>query len=116
MEAINFCEYSQTFRTYPENFWVGSIKNGELVNDSWDNSGNKYFHLLSGLIQNIEKTREEHKKLQKEVVYKTEIKRIACIVWEKVGGFGVQYWTEWQIKNRISLNSDKTISYFIVKL
>jgi len=122
MESIYFCDYSNTFRTHPENHWICSVKNQNLVFDSWDRAGAKFTteHKMVQLFADITICRNEHKNLKKQVVNYTEITktpiyRTACIV--KTGGsFGVQYWLDYQIKNRFSINTDGTKSYFIDKL
>ena len=42
--SIKFCEYSQTFRLMPFNYWLASVdNNNRLVFDSWDGMTKKHF-------------------------------------------------------------------------
>ena len=41
--SIKFCEYSQTFRLMPFNYWLASVDNNKLVFDSWDGMTKKHF-------------------------------------------------------------------------
>ena len=36
LKNFTFCEYSQTIRCNPENYWIASLKDGKIVFDSWD--------------------------------------------------------------------------------
>ena len=40
---ITFCEYSQTFRLMPFNYWLASVKDEKLIFDSWDGITKKHF-------------------------------------------------------------------------
>lgn len=40
---IEFCNYSQTFRLMPSNYWLASVKDGKLLFDSWDGMAKEYF-------------------------------------------------------------------------
>jgi hypothetical protein len=41
--SIKFCDYSQTFRLMPFNYWLASVDNDKLVFDSWDGMTKKHF-------------------------------------------------------------------------
>ena len=40
---IVFCEYSQTYRLMPLNYWLASVDNNKLVFDSLDGMTKKHF-------------------------------------------------------------------------
>lgn len=40
---IIFCDYSQTFRLMPFNYWLASVKDNKLVFDSWDGKTKEHF-------------------------------------------------------------------------
>jgi len=106
---IFFCQYSQTYRGFPGNYWLASVKNGELIFDSWDQSTKNFVFKtdLKKLHQEIKSCRNEHKRLHKcrnltPVIVKSNYK-----------GLGVQFWTDWQIKNKVCENADKSKSFFV---
>lgn len=35
-DSIVFSEYTQTYRSVPQNYWLASVRDGQLVFDSWD--------------------------------------------------------------------------------
>lgn len=40
---IVFCDYSQTYRLMPFNYWIASVKENKLVFDSWDGMTKEWF-------------------------------------------------------------------------
>jgi len=106
---IWFSEYTQTYRTHPENYWIASVKDNELVFDSWDGAIKEYSFKshVEKLHKQIKVCRNTHKRL-----HKTN-NLIPVIVKGKNSGLGVQFWTDWQINNRVSTNTDRTESLFI---
>ena len=41
-ENIYFCDYTSTYRSYPQNNWLASVIDKNLVFDSWDQAINDY--------------------------------------------------------------------------
>lgn len=37
------CNYSTTIRLMPQNYWIATIKEGELIFDSWDGMTKQLF-------------------------------------------------------------------------
>lgn len=112
---IYFCDYSQTYRSYPENYWLATVKNNDVIFDSWDGAIKNYSFRedVLNLHSEIEKCRNEHKKLIRQ--RSGNQGRFPVIV-NSGYGLGVQFWTDWEIKNKVGTNSDKSKSYFIAKL
>jgi len=109
---IYFCDYSQTYRSFPENYWLASVVEDKIVFDSWDRAIKKHSFKsdIKRLHQEIAQTRKEHKKLS------ISGQLIPVIVKSNFNGLGVQFWTGWQISNKKAINTDNTISLFISKL
>jgi len=109
-----FCEYTQTFRS-SENYWVASIKNNQLVFDSFDSAiiGRFTEEEIIDLYSNILEIRRTHSKLTKVIT--GPVDHIAVIV-KTDNYYGVQYWTQWQIDIHKQTNTDNSISYFVAKL
>lgn len=107
------CDNSETIRVYPENYWIASIKDGKLIFDSWDSAivGKFTERQVNSLWSEIKQCREDHKNISRETNG-----RFPVIV-QTNDILGVQYWTEWQIKNKgFQTNTDNSRSYFISKL
>lgn len=106
-----FCDQTQTFRSYPENHWVASLKDGQIVYDSWDSAivGRVNGHDILILWGNICKVRKESKNLP------VVSDRTAVIV--KTGeNYGVQFWPDWALINDVQYNTDGTTSLKIALL
>ena len=41
--SIKFCNYSQTYRLMPFNYWLASVENDKLIFDSWDGMVKKLY-------------------------------------------------------------------------
>lgn len=109
---IFFCDYSQTYRSYPENYWLATLRNNEVIFDSWDGAikNHSFKTEIIKLHEEIKEYRNVHKRL-----YKCD-NLTPVIVKSDYHGLGVQFWTDWQIRNRVCENTDKTKSYFLTKL
>lgn len=112
-ENIHFCEYSQTYRSFPENYWLASVKDGALVFDSWDRAKDsfKFCDELKKLHEKIKECKNIHSRL-----YKTENLIPVIVKTENSNELGVQFWTDWQIKNKVCRNTDNSNSYFVTLL
>ena len=100
-----------TIRKYPENYWLASIKEDNIVFDSFDSKAVDYSkEELISFYEKVKAFKLDNSKLAKSIQ-----DSIAVIV-ETDGILGVQYWKEWEIKNLWSENTDRSISKFISKL
>lgn len=41
--TVIFCDYSQTFRLMPFNYWLASAKDKKLLFNSWDGMAKEHF-------------------------------------------------------------------------
>ena len=105
------CDYTETIRSYPENYWLASIENNEIVFDSFEGNAVNYSQKeLTYFFENVKAFKAENSKLSTIVN-----DRFAVIV-ETNCQYGIQYWTDWEIRNKFSENTDHSISNFISKL
>lgn len=112
-DHVYFNDYTQTYRSFPQNYWLASIKDGKLVFDSWDSAINDYSFKndVTKLHSDIQECKQVHKKLTRSH------ERIPVIVRFKDGlGLGVQFWTDWMITNIIATNTDDSLSWFVAKI